>query len=151
MRRPSKSVTLHTTLGDLKIEVFCDEVPRTSENFLALAASGRYDDTKFHRCAVHSHWALPRSCATHARRDYHRQKHQGVHDSGVLACLHVSSLVCADLHFTRQGGDPTGTGKVRRSRVPGTRPARADVRGGLHNRAAQACGATSLPTSSGTT
>jgi len=43
------AVTLHTTLGDLKIEVFCDEVPRTSENFLALAASGYYDNTKFHR------------------------------------------------------------------------------------------------------
>ena len=43
-------MTLHTTLGDLKIEVYCDEVPRTSENFLALAASGRYDNTNFHRC-----------------------------------------------------------------------------------------------------
>ena len=49
-------MTLHTTLGDLKIEVYCDEVPRTSENFLALAASGRYDNTKFHRCA---HSVLP--------------------------------------------------------------------------------------------
>jgi peptidyl-prolyl cis-trans isomerase-like 3 len=43
------SVTLHTTLGDLKVEVFCDEVPRTAENFLALCASGYYDNTKFHR------------------------------------------------------------------------------------------------------
>jgi hypothetical protein len=50
VRRCLQSVTLHTTLGDLKIEVYCDEVPRTSENFLALAASGRYDNTKFHRC-----------------------------------------------------------------------------------------------------
>ena len=43
------SVTLHTTLGDLKLELFCDEVPRTTENFLALCASGYYDGTKFHR------------------------------------------------------------------------------------------------------
>ncbi|RSH93655.1 Peptidyl-prolyl cis-trans isomerase cyp10 [Saitozyma podzolica] len=43
------SVTLHTTLGDLKIEVFCEAVPRTAENFLALAASGTYDNTLFHR------------------------------------------------------------------------------------------------------
>jgi Cyclophilin type peptidyl-prolyl cis-trans isomerase/CLD len=45
-------VTLHTTLGDLKLEIFCDEVPRTAENFMALAASGYYDSTKFHRCAA---------------------------------------------------------------------------------------------------
>ncbi|KAJ1916346.1 Peptidyl-prolyl cis-trans isomerase cyp10 [Mycoemilia scoparia] len=43
------SVTLHTTLGDLKIEVFCEDVPKTAENFLALCASGYYDDTIIHR------------------------------------------------------------------------------------------------------
>ena len=43
------SCTLHTTLGDIKIEIFCDLVPKTSENFLALAASGYYDNTIFHR------------------------------------------------------------------------------------------------------
>jgi peptidyl-prolyl cis-trans isomerase-like 3 len=43
------SVTLHTTHGDLKIEIFCESVPRTAENFLALCASGAYDGTPFHR------------------------------------------------------------------------------------------------------
>ena len=43
------SVTLHTTLGDLKFEVFCDTAPRTAFNFLALCASGYYDGTTFHR------------------------------------------------------------------------------------------------------
>mmetsp|Transcript_21937 Transcript_21937/g.32052 ORF Transcript_21937/g.32052 Transcript_21937/m.32052 type:complete len:183 (-) Transcript_21937:163-711(-) len=43
------AVTLHTSLGDLKLEIFCDTVPRTSFNFLALAASGEYDGTIFHR------------------------------------------------------------------------------------------------------
>jgi peptidyl-prolyl cis-trans isomerase-like 3 len=43
------SVTLHTTHGDLKIEVFCESVPKTAENFLALCASGAYDGTPFHR------------------------------------------------------------------------------------------------------
>jgi len=43
------SVTLHTDLGTLKIEVYCDIVPRTSFNFLALAGSGYYDNTLFHR------------------------------------------------------------------------------------------------------
>ncbi|KAK4250081.1 cyclophilin-like domain-containing protein [Corynascus novoguineensis] len=43
------SVTLHTTHGDLKIEVFCESVPRTAENFLALCASSYYDGSPFHR------------------------------------------------------------------------------------------------------
>ncbi|ORX93839.1 cyclophilin-like protein [Basidiobolus meristosporus CBS 931.73] len=56
------SVTLHTDLGDLKIEVFCEAVPKTAEftithptplqhvqNFLALCASGYYDNNLFHR------------------------------------------------------------------------------------------------------
>ena len=43
------SVTLHTTHGDLKIEVFCESVPNAAENFLALCASGAYDGTPFHR------------------------------------------------------------------------------------------------------
>jgi len=43
------SVTLHTTLGNIKIEVFCDTAQRTSFNFLALCASGYYDNTTFHR------------------------------------------------------------------------------------------------------
>ncbi|KAI6378088.1 Peptidyl-prolyl cis-trans isomerase cyp10 [Pyricularia grisea] len=43
------SVTLHTNLGDLKIEVFCESVPKTAENFLALCASNYYDASPFHR------------------------------------------------------------------------------------------------------
>ncbi|KAI5864409.1 cyclophilin-like protein [Durotheca rogersii] len=43
------SVTLHTTQGDLKIEVFCESVPKTAENFLALCASHYYDRSPFHR------------------------------------------------------------------------------------------------------
>ncbi|KAG5951597.1 Peptidyl-prolyl cis-trans isomerase-like 3 [Claviceps sorghi] len=43
------SVTLHTTLGDIKIEVFCESVPKTAENFLALCASNYYNSSPFHR------------------------------------------------------------------------------------------------------
>ncbi|KAF4685104.1 Cyclin-dependent kinases regulatory subunit 2 [Perkinsus olseni] len=43
------SVTIKTNLGDMKAELFCSEVPNASKNFLALAASGYYDGTKFHR------------------------------------------------------------------------------------------------------
>eukprot|EP00966_Prymnesium_polylepis_P125631 2904552-Prymnesium_polylepis.2 len=47
--RKVMSVTLHTNLGDVKIEVYCDTVPRTAFNFLALCASGYYEHTQFHR------------------------------------------------------------------------------------------------------
>ncbi|XP_062515158.1 peptidyl-prolyl cis-trans isomerase-like 3 [Corticium candelabrum] len=43
------AVTLHTDLGDIKLELACDEVPKTCENFLALCASGYYDNCLFHR------------------------------------------------------------------------------------------------------
>ncbi|KAJ5371367.1 Peptidyl-prolyl cis-trans isomerase-like 3 [Penicillium cataractarum] len=43
------SVTLHTTQGDLKVELFCEAVPQTAENFIALCACGAYNDTPFHR------------------------------------------------------------------------------------------------------
>ncbi|KAF2255670.1 cyclophilin-like protein [Trematosphaeria pertusa] len=43
------SVTLHTTRGDIKLEIFCESVPKTAENFLALCASGFYNGSPFHR------------------------------------------------------------------------------------------------------
>lgn len=43
------SVTLHTDLGDLKVELFCDQSPKACENFLALCASDYYNGCLFHR------------------------------------------------------------------------------------------------------
>jgi peptidyl-prolyl cis-trans isomerase-like 3 len=43
------SVTLHTTLGPIKIELFINEAPQNCANFLALCASHYYDHNKFHR------------------------------------------------------------------------------------------------------
>ncbi|CAK9300896.1 unnamed protein product [Gordionus sp. m RMFG-2023] len=43
------SVTLHTDLGEIKIELFCDACPKTCENFLALCASDYYNNCIFHR------------------------------------------------------------------------------------------------------
>mmetsp|Transcript_2276 Transcript_2276/g.3855 ORF Transcript_2276/g.3855 Transcript_2276/m.3855 type:complete len:161 (+) Transcript_2276:346-828(+) len=43
------AVALHTNLGELKLEIFCDECPKAAENFLALCASGGYNGTIFHR------------------------------------------------------------------------------------------------------
>lgn len=43
------SVTLQTTVGDIKIELHCDLCPKTCENFLALCASGYYNNCLFFR------------------------------------------------------------------------------------------------------
>lgn len=43
------SLTLETSHGDLKVELFCEHCPKTCENFLALCASGYYNNTIFHR------------------------------------------------------------------------------------------------------
>ncbi|KAF2131569.1 cyclophilin-like protein [Dothidotthia symphoricarpi CBS 119687] len=43
------SLTLHTSRGDVKLELFCEAVPKTAENFLALCASGFYTASPFHR------------------------------------------------------------------------------------------------------
>ncbi|KAI5795771.1 cyclophilin-like domain-containing protein [Geopyxis carbonaria] len=43
------SVTIHTTHGPLKLELFCEATPKTCENFLALCASSYFTDVPFHR------------------------------------------------------------------------------------------------------
>ena len=42
-------VRLHTSHGDLNVELHCDLVPRTCENFLGLCRKGYYDGVGFHR------------------------------------------------------------------------------------------------------
>ena len=42
-------VRLRTNLGDLNLELHCDSVPRTCENFLTLCGVGYYDGVAFHR------------------------------------------------------------------------------------------------------
>lgn len=44
-----QALTLHTTLGQIKLELFVDDAAKACHNFLALCASGYYDNTKFHR------------------------------------------------------------------------------------------------------
>jgi len=43
------SVTLHTSQGPLKFELYCSACPKTTYNFLALCASSQYDNSPFHR------------------------------------------------------------------------------------------------------
>jgi len=44
-----RSVVLKTNLGDIKVEFFGTDSPKTVNNFLTLAKSGFYDGTRFHR------------------------------------------------------------------------------------------------------
>lgn len=43
------SVTLHTDIGDIKLELHCEQAPKACKNFLALCASNYYDGCVFHR------------------------------------------------------------------------------------------------------
>lgn len=46
---PTAKVVLHTTTGDLELELFAKQTPITSRNFLQLCLDGYYDNTVFHR------------------------------------------------------------------------------------------------------
>ncbi|KAF2028431.1 cyclophilin-like protein [Setomelanomma holmii] len=46
---PTAKVLLHTTTGDLEVELFAKQTPVTSRNFLQLCLNGYYDNTVFHR------------------------------------------------------------------------------------------------------
>lgn len=43
------SVTLHTTHGPIKADLFCSACPKTTYNFLALCTTSAYDGSPFHR------------------------------------------------------------------------------------------------------
>jgi len=43
------SATLVTNHGKIKVELYCELVPMACKNFLALSASGFYDNSNFHR------------------------------------------------------------------------------------------------------
>jgi cyclophilin family peptidyl-prolyl cis-trans isomerase len=42
-------VTIETTAGDIKVDLFADEAPKTVDNFVTLAKKGFYDGIIFHR------------------------------------------------------------------------------------------------------
>jgi cyclophilin family peptidyl-prolyl cis-trans isomerase len=47
--KKSYSATLHTSLGDITVDFFADEAPKTVNNFVFLAREGYYENVKFHR------------------------------------------------------------------------------------------------------
>lgn len=42
-------VILHTSMGEITLELFADAAPESIDNFLEYARDGHYDDTLFHR------------------------------------------------------------------------------------------------------
>lgn len=48
---PTKSytATIQTTVGDIQVQLFAVEAPKTVNNFVFLAREGFYDDVAFHR------------------------------------------------------------------------------------------------------
>lgn len=49
MNDTQKVAIMHTSEGDIKLELFDKAAPKTVENFLGLAKKGYYNDTLFHR------------------------------------------------------------------------------------------------------
>lgn len=47
--QPTASAIIHTTLGEISVELFAKQTPLTCRNFLQLALDGYYDNTIFHR------------------------------------------------------------------------------------------------------
>lgn len=47
--QPTASAIIHTTQGDISIELFAKQTPLTCRNFLQLSLDGYYDNTIFHR------------------------------------------------------------------------------------------------------
>lgn len=44
-----RKAVIHTTKGDISIDLFPDQVPKTVENFVGLAKKHYYDEVIFHR------------------------------------------------------------------------------------------------------
>ena len=46
---PNPTATFETTAGDIKCEIFLDQMPVTASNFIDLANTGFYNGLHFHR------------------------------------------------------------------------------------------------------
>lgn len=47
--KKSYQATLHTSIGDILIQLFADKAPKTTNNFIFLAREGFFDGVMFHR------------------------------------------------------------------------------------------------------
>jgi peptidyl-prolyl cis-trans isomerase B (cyclophilin B) len=47
------AAVIHTSMGDIKLELLADQAPASVDNFISYAKSGSYDGTIFHRVISH--------------------------------------------------------------------------------------------------
>ncbi|CAI5471266.1 unnamed protein product [Closterium sp. Yama58-4] len=97
-KKPKKKgyCRVHTSAGDLNVELHCDIVPRTERGVPPMANSGPHSLTPSHQSFLCPAFPVPISPSTHP-----------------LPLPHASPLNPPLLpsNFMIQGGDPTGTGK----------------------------------------
>ncbi len=48
-RKSMHTILIQTTMGDITIQTYDDDAPKTVQNFIALAQKGFYDNLTFHR------------------------------------------------------------------------------------------------------
>lgn len=117
-----KRVTIHTDHGDMNLEFFPDKAPKHADNFVALAESGFYDGTTFHRVidGFMIQGGCPRGDGTgDGPRRMHAEFNDTPHTLGVLSMArsadpHSAScqfFIClGDAHFL--DGQYTAFGKI---------------------------------------
>jgi len=80
---------LETSLGNFKIELFVDQMPKTAGNFIKLAKSGFYDGLHFHR--VIDGFMLQFGCP-HSRDPNSRRAGTGDGPDGTIQDEHTARL-----------------------------------------------------------
>ena len=96
----------------MSLEPFGPQVPKATENFLALCASNYYDGTIFHRCML----AQPASATTATDSSGQAAPRSRKHSIFMTGTTHV---LCRNIKgFMIQGGDPTGSGRGGKSIYP---------------------------------
>ena len=94
------SITLHTNLGDIKIELFCELTPKTAKNFLGLAASGYYDNTMFYRLIRDF---IVQGGSNKHRTDNDKEKEKGGKDKNIYGKQYFEDEIVDSLKFNQRG------------------------------------------------
>jgi cyclophilin family peptidyl-prolyl cis-trans isomerase len=80
---------LETSLGNIKVELYMDQMPKTAGNFVKLAKSGFYDGLHFHR--VIDNFMLQFGCP-HSRDPNSRRAGTGDGPDGTIPDEHTAKL-----------------------------------------------------------
>ncbi len=83
------NATLETSLGNIQVELFMDQMPATAGNFVKLAKSGFYDGLHFHR--VMEGFMLQFGCP-HSRDPNSARAGTGDGPEGTIADEHAAKL-----------------------------------------------------------